>query len=74
MGFLRMLLVCFRSFVKSVLRYIFLLVWIPIIPLLGLRQQGYEGAWLIFETKRDPRAEKFAKQCSRLPGVTVILQ
>ena len=58
-----MLLVCIRSYLKSVLKYKFLIL--DAYPdTLYLRQQGCEDPLLFFEVKSGPRAkEKFWKHC-----------
>jgi hypothetical protein len=48
---LRMLLLCIRSCLQSVLRYKFLIL-VPIIRKLYLREQGCEDPWLFLKPKR----------------------
>ena len=62
---LRMLLLCFRSYLTSVLRYKFLILDTCHPDALYLREQGCEDPWLFFEAKRGPRANKFWKHCLR---------
>jgi len=50
--------ICILSYLKSVLRYEFL-IWDAYHPnTVYLRQQGCEDPWLFFEVKTVPRAEK----------------
>ena len=59
---LRTLMVGIRSYLKSVLRYRFLIfnTYHPSTPY--LREQGCDDAWLFFEAKRSPQAKEFGKQ------------
>jgi hypothetical protein len=50
---LRMLLVCIRNYLQSVLKYKFLL-WILILRTVYLREQGYDNPRLFFKAKRGP--------------------
>jgi len=61
-----MLLVCVHSYLKSFLRYKFLILDTchPETPY--LHEQGCVDLWLFFETKRGPPAKKFGKPC---PGM-----
>ena len=59
----RMLLVCIRSYLKSVLRYKFLILGTYHPYTLTLLEQGCEVPWLFFEAKRGPPAKKFGKHC-----------
>ena len=59
----RILLVSFRSHLKSVLRYKFLISDTCHPYTLTLREKGYEDPWLFFVTKRGRRAENFWKHC-----------
>jgi hypothetical protein len=56
-----MLLVCISIYLKSVLRYKFLILDIYHPYTLHLCEQRCEEPWLFFEAKRDPRANKFWK-------------
>jgi hypothetical protein len=56
---LRMLLVCIRSNVKSVLRYKYLILHTCRPDTLHLREQGCEDPWLFFEANRRPQEKKF---------------
>jgi hypothetical protein len=53
---LRMLLVYIRSYLKAVLRYKFLSLDTYHPDTLHLREQRFEGPWLVFEAKQGPRA------------------
>jgi hypothetical protein len=55
---LRVLLVCIRSYLISVVRYKFLILDTCHPDTLYLREQGREDPRLFFETKRGPRAKK----------------
>jgi len=55
--------VCIRSYLKSVLRYKFLIPDTYHPDTLYLREQWCENVWLFFETKRGPRAKNFRKHC-----------
>jgi hypothetical protein len=55
---LRVLLVYIRSYIKSVLRYIFLILDSYHPDTLYLREQGCEGSWLFLEAKRGPCEKK----------------
>ena len=59
----RVLLISIRSYLKSVLRYKFLISDTFHPYMLILREQGYEDPWLFFETKKGPRAKNFGKHC-----------
>jgi hypothetical protein len=61
-----MLLVCICSYIKSVLRYTFVILCTRHPDTIHLREQGCEDPWLFFEAKRDPRAIKFSKDCIRM--------
>jgi hypothetical protein len=63
---LRMLLVCIRSYLKSVLIFKFLILDTYHPDALYLREQGCEDLWLFFEAERGPRAKPLGKHCSRL--------
>ena len=52
------LLLCIRSYLKSVLKYKFL-IWISTIRTLYLYQQGGEDSWLLQAAKSRPRAKPF---------------
>jgi hypothetical protein len=54
-----------RSYLKSVLRYKFLILETYYPDTLYLRKQGCQGAWLFFEAKGGPRAKTFGKYCPR---------
>ena len=58
----RMPLVCIGVYMKSVLRYKFLILdtCLRHNPYLG--EQGCEDPWLFYETKRNQQAKKFGKQ------------
>ena len=58
---LRMLLVCISTYLKSVLRYKFLIFDTYHPAALYLSDQGCEDQWLFFEAKRGSRAKKFGK-------------
>jgi hypothetical protein len=51
-----MLLVCFRSYINSVMRYKLLILDTNQPDTLYLREQLCETSWLFFEAKRGPRA------------------
>ena len=51
---LRMLPACISSYLKSVLRYKFLILDTYKPDTLYLREQGCEGTWLFLEAKRGP--------------------
>jgi hypothetical protein len=51
-----MLLLCTSIYLKSVLRYTFL-----ILDTYRLREQGYEDPWLLLEAKRGPRAKNLGE-------------
>ena len=63
---LRMLLVCVRSSLKSLLRYNFLILDTYHPNTLYLREQDCEDPWLFLESEIGPRAKPFGKYCSRL--------
>ena len=67
-----MIPVCICSFLKSVLRYRFVIMD-PYHPdtLYVVRNQGCEDPWLFFEAKRGPRNEKFGKHWSK-PQLVII--
>ena len=52
-----------RVYLKSVLRYKFLILDIHHPDTRWLREQGCENPWLFSETKRGPRAKKLGKHC-----------
>ena len=54
---LRMLLVCTSIYLKSVLRYKFLIFDTYHPDTLHMREQGCEKSWLFFEAQRGPRAK-----------------
>jgi hypothetical protein len=54
---LRVLLACSRIFLKSVLRYKFLILATYYPDTVYLREQWCEDPWLFFEAKRGPRAK-----------------
>jgi hypothetical protein len=56
---LRMLPVCIRSYLRSVLSYKFLVLDTCHPDTLHIRKQGCEHPWLLFEAKRGRRAKKF---------------
>jgi len=58
-----MLLVCIRSYLKSVLRYKFLILGTYHPYTLNLHEQRCEVPWLCFEAKKSPRAKEFGKHC-----------
>jgi hypothetical protein len=60
-----MLLICIRSYLKSILRYKFLILDTYYPDTLNIREQGCENPRLFFEARRGPRAEKFGKHCFR---------
>jgi hypothetical protein len=60
---LRLLLVCIRSYLKSVLGYKFLILDVCHPDTLHLRETGSEEPWLFFKAKRGPRAKKLGKHC-----------
>jgi hypothetical protein len=62
---LHVLLVCIRSYLKSVMENTFLNIGYPQPTMLYLRQQKCEGPCLFFETKRGPRVKKFGKYCCK---------
>jgi len=51
-----MLIVCFRSYIKSVMRYKLLILDTNQPDTLYLREQLCEKSWLFFEARRGPRA------------------
>ena len=53
-----MLLVCIRSYLKSVLRYKFLILDTYHSEPLHLREQGCKDLWLFFEAEMGPRGKK----------------
>lgn len=53
-------------YLKSVLRYQFLILDTRHPDTLCLHQHGCEDPWLVFEAKRGPRAKEFGKQWSKL--------
>jgi hypothetical protein len=55
-----------RSYIKSVLRYKFLIMDTYQLDTLDLREQGCEDLWLFFVAKRGTEAKKFGKHCLRL--------
>jgi len=59
---LHILLVCIRSYQKSIVRYKFL-IFLPIIWTVCIYVSKDVGPWLFFEAKRGPRARKFGKHC-----------
>jgi hypothetical protein len=60
-----MLLVYIYCYLKSVLRYKFLIFDINHMNNLYLFEQGCEDPWLLFEAKRGPQAKKFWKHWIR---------
>jgi len=54
-----MILECIRSYVKSILRYKFLIFGTYRLDTLYYREQGCEGSWLFFEAERDPTAKSW---------------
>jgi hypothetical protein len=62
---LRMLLLCIRNYLKSVLRYNFQILDTYHPDILYLREEGCEDPWLFFEDKRGPRAKTFGKHWSK---------
>jgi hypothetical protein len=56
-----MLLVCITVYLKSVLRYKFLIFDTYHTDTLYLREQGCEDPWLLYEVKRGLQANKFGK-------------
>ena len=63
---LRTLLVCICSYLKSVLRYQFLILDACHTDILYLHEQGCKDPWLFFEIKRGPLAQKFGEHCPRV--------
>ena len=55
---------CIRSYLKSVLRYKFLILDTCHPDILYLREQECEDPWLFFEAKRGPLAKTFGKHRS----------
>ena len=53
-----MLLICIRSYRKSVLRYKYIILDTYHPDTVYLRQQVREDSWLLFEAKWDPRQKK----------------
>jgi hypothetical protein len=51
-------LVCIRSYLKSVLRHKMLIMDTYRLDTLYVRQQVCEDPWLLFETKRGPQAKR----------------
>jgi hypothetical protein len=61
--------VCSSSFLKSVLRYKFLIFDTYHSDTIYLREQRCEDPWLFSEAKSDPRAKTFGNHCStRIPA------
>jgi len=60
-----MLLVCIGVYLKSVLRYKFLILDTCLRHNVYLGEQGCEDPWLFYETKRNQRAKIFGKQWFR---------
>jgi hypothetical protein len=58
---LQMLLVCIRTYLKSVPSYNLLILDTYHPDILYLHEQGCEDPWLFFEARRDPWAKKFWK-------------
>jgi hypothetical protein len=58
---LRMLLVCIGSYLKSVLRYKFLILCVYQQDYLYLREQGREDPLLFFKVKRGPARKRVWK-------------
>jgi hypothetical protein len=65
-AFLRMLLVCIHSYLKSVLRYKFLILNTYHPDTLYLCVQRCEDPWLFFEAKRGPSAKTFGKHSTEV--------
>jgi hypothetical protein len=61
---LRILLVCIRSYLKSVLD-----TYHP--ATLYLREEGCEDSWLFFKAKRGSRTKKFGKHSSKYVAVVI---
>ena len=68
---LPMILECIRRYVKSFLRYKFLIFGTYRLDTLYYREQGCEGSWLFFETERGPTAKKLGKYW---PNASMLLQ
>jgi hypothetical protein len=58
-----MLLVCISIYLKSLLKYKFLILGTQRPDTLYLCEQGCEYTWLFLEAKRGPRATKLGKHC-----------
>jgi len=56
-------MLCVVSYLKSVLRYKYLILDTYHLATLCLHEEGYEDAWLFFEAKRGPQAKKFGEYC-----------
>jgi hypothetical protein len=59
---LHMLLVCTGSYLQSVLRYTFLMLYTYHPDTIYFCKQGCEDPWLFFEAKRGPLAKNLGKQ------------
>jgi hypothetical protein len=57
-------MVCTSIYVKSVLRYKFVIFDAHYRDTLYLRERGCDDPWLLFEAKKRPRAKVFGKYCS----------
>jgi len=61
--------ICIRGYVKSVLRYKFVILDTYHPDTLYLRQQGCEGPWLFCEAKRVPRGKRVGEALLKTPEV-----
>jgi hypothetical protein len=62
---LRMLLVCIRSYLKSVLRHKFLILDTHHPDTIYLREQGCEDPLLFFRAKKGLPAKTFGRHCTK---------
>jgi hypothetical protein len=62
---LHMLVVCVRIYIKSFLRYKFLILGTYYPETMQVHKQGCKDPWLFFEAKRCSRAKKLGKHCNR---------
>jgi hypothetical protein len=72
---LHILLVCICSYLKSFLRYKYLILDTSHPDTLSVREQGCGDMWLFFKTGSGPQAKKCGKRCPvHLPNYFVIWQ
>jgi len=67
-----MLLGCVRSYLKSVLRYKFLISATYHSAIIHLREQGCKDLWAHFEAKRNTRANKLGETLVKSNGRMLI--